>query len=198
MNLKDLIRLSNTYRKVKDKGSKPVSGSFKLVPQIALGRLGFEVRMKSLSGKIDKSSSRRPPWKLQFLFTGVKFSRLGEIPKNEVGKNIWQDSGVSIGKGLGNWYFKIPSIDKEDCKVMCSCPSFRHEFAFQDAAKNALVGGTSWARYSRVTPPKRRPKSPKNPNPEGRDFRNPENIPGLCHHCASMVNFLLRNNYLKR
>ena len=198
MNILDLIRSSNKYRKLEDKGSTPVKGSFKVVYQINLGRLGYEVRMNSLSGKVDLSSKMRPPWKNQILFSNVEYLKFSDIPDNERGMNIWHESNVLVGKGLGNWWFKLPSL-KNECKVMCTCPSARHEFTFQNNDKKALVGGTNWAKYTRKTPPKKRPKNPQNPNKlGGRDFVNPNNYQGLCHHQVSLITWLLKNNLLKK
>ena len=74
-------------------------------------------------------------------------------------------------------YYKIPDLKKNPVKLKSSSLSFRFEYEKQLFDRGALVG--NWRRYKRKTPPPTRPARPKNPNPIGHDFVNPDNIPGI-------------------
>ena len=88
------------------------------------------------------------------------------------GDNIWIDS---------------PNLNKNPVDIACTCDDFRFNFEAQLFKKgkhllnkhkgdNSGKKATKYEPYQRVTDPLRRPSRPENPNPDGRDFKNPDNI----------------------
>lgn len=87
-------------------------------------------------------------------------------------------------------YHAKPSIARNPVTLKCSCQDFRFNFEKQLFDVQSLIG--NWRRYKRRTPPPTRPDQPKNPNPIGHDFVNPDDYLGYCKHVRSLLLTLKR------
>ena len=92
-------------------------------------------------------------------------------------KPITTNSIKIVDKDGDSVYFERISITdpnpKNWCRVRCGCMDFRHRFAWEDRAVNALYGPPP-PSYTPVPGSKRGPV-------------NPEHIPGFCKHIFAAV-----------
>lgn len=115
--------------------------------------------------------------------TRIRFKKIKFSDTKSKGKITAQTSA-------GNDVFADrPDMTNKTMEVFCSCPDFRFAFEFQLFRRGGLDRPT-FRKYSRKTPPPVRPEKPKNPNPIGHDFVNPDNRLGFCKHLLSMINAL--------
>jgi hypothetical protein len=146
-----------------------IVGELDIIPRPGLGSVTFAGNIKSETDPSDF-------YRVTVQFFNVKFY------KND------QDNTVKV-EGAGDTPFMmIPTIRQSNAALKCRCPSFRFEFEKQLYDKDSLIG--NWRRYKRKTPPSVRPAKPKNPNPIGHDFKNPDNYLGFCKHVWSLMNVL--------
>lgn len=120
-------------------------------------------------------------------FYEIEFTK--EAPKDP---KFWREVDV---RGI-KWWFKIPHVNDNPVKLYSTSMSYRFEFMKPNYDRKANIG--NWARYKRKTPPPTRPARPKNPNPAGRDFVNPGGFPGYDVTIFSVINYLIKNNYLRQ
>ena len=111
---------------------------------------------------------------------------------------------VETTSGFEVWIDK-PNINKHACLFSCTCPDFRFNWeypayqsknmvakGFQQSLPNLIRQARSFQSYDRETPPTgTRPSNAKNPNPIGKDFKNPNNVIGMCKHVYRLVQFLV-------
>jgi hypothetical protein len=92
-------------------------------------------------------------------------------------------------------FHSIPSTVTNRVALKCSCDDFRFAFEKQLFDDKSLIG--SFRKYKRKTPPGTRPQNPKNPNPVGHDFVNPDNLLGFCKHVNSLMRALNKSKFIK-
>ena len=129
-------------------------------------------------------------YKSTIQFFGVSFTAENELKPGEASRLPHVDFR---GEQL---YFQAPSLAKSEARIHDTCPDFRFMWMKQDHDVGSLVG--DWIRYRRLTPPPVRPAHPVNPNPIGKDFKNPGDYPGFCKHLASLARFLIDKGFVVR
>jgi hypothetical protein len=100
-------------------------------------------------------------------------------------------------------YIEKPNVNNNPVMCSCTCDDFRFVWEFpmfrnrhmlhKDPMKNnrsQVRQATDFEDYTRITPPTVRPTFANNPNPEGRDFKNPRNVLGMCKHLFQFARFL--------
>ena len=102
--------------------------------------------------------------------------------------------------------FYKPPTPTSEIKLRCTCPDFRHSFAFQLADDGSLAVGRPTG-YFRVTPAINgpldkdktfvRPNNPKNPNQYGHDFVNPKDQLGFCKHVFRVLQVMKEQGKFK-
>lgn len=76
---------------------------------------------------------------------------------------------------------RLPSIRSDKAKVLCTCDAYYYYFWYYNKQQDAH-SGRDLPKYTRKTPPP----------PVGRDFKNPQKIPGMCKHLAFLIRELRR------
>lgn len=145
------------------------------------------VGVKSVAYVARVSSNSQPFHTVRIHFYNVEFVK--EVPDGK------ENDYIPIGVKGALWYYKIPSMRSNPVRLFSTSDSYRFEYMKQNYDIRVNVG--NWKRYKRITPPSKRPARPKNPNPVGKDFVNPKNIPGYDITIYSLIRFLLRNKLLK-
>lgn len=150
--MKFMKRMNGTDRTSIDVDAKLVD----IVPNTYSKIITFKYRVKSVK-------KRNDGYNCYLQFYNVEFSD-HPISSSSV-KIIEKDTGKPL-------YFERISITEKKrqnyVRVRCTCFDFRHRFAWEDKAVNALYGGAP-AKYT--------PKPGSNRPPV-----NPDHIPGMCKH----------------
>lgn len=145
------------------------------------------VGTKGLTYAIKVQGNSVPSHSVRIQFNGIEFT--DKQPDNF---ELW----IPVRVGSKLMYYKTPHVNEHPVKVWSSSLSYRFEFQKQNYDNKINIG--NWKRYKRKTPPKQRPAKPKNPNPEGYDFKNPDNIIGWDITVDSAIKFLIRNKLLRQ
>lgn len=132
------------------------SGQFYVMPGV-----------KTVTARSEVSSG----WEQTIVFTGIDIS---------TEKDRYHP--IRIGDQKENKEYFIAPISYNNTKVLvrCSCPDFRHTFAYyvKDQLKALAFGALApYVRKTTTRPP-----------------RNPNHIPGLCKHLLALNNYLANNN----
>lgn len=136
-----------------------------IIPNPRAGLITFRFRVKSTSG-INEG------YNCWIQFYNVQFS---DHPLSSTSiKIIDKDTKEPL------YFERISLVNKKNqnyVRVRCSCMDFRHRFAWEDRAVQALYGAPP-AKYTPKAGAKKRPPV------------NPKHIPGICHHifqCAKSI-----------
>lgn len=156
-------------RKTSDYPKLSLVGEIDIIPEPGLGAVSFAANIKSETDPSDF-------YRVRIRFLDVKFY------------NGKQANTVEVEYRGEKKYMLVPAVRVNDTQQKCACFDFRFNFEKQLYDKQALIG--NWRRYKRKTPPSVRPAKPKNPNPIGHDFKNPDNYKGFCKHLWSLLNIL--------
>jgi len=174
-------------RKVNDFQIRRVVGGLRGLKKILLPRNKQVLFMANLQGQAER------------YLTKIRFNDFeGKVTETTRAKAIKVQT--TTGDEL---FIDPPNLNKSPVDISCTCPDFRFNFEAQlfkggrhllnknsEGAK-AANKATTFQKYTRLTDPKRRPPRPKNPNPKGRQFKNPGNILGFCKHIHSLMKFLV-------
>ena len=174
-------------RKTKDYQIRRIVGGLKGLKRIFLPRNNQLLFMANMQGKDRK------------YLTKIRFNELtGKTTDNA------RSGAVKTETANGNTlYVDPPNLNKNPVDISCTCDDFRFNFEYQlfkggkhlldKHSEGAKAGNKarSFTKYDRETEPFRRPRQPENPNPIGRDFKNPDNILGYCKHIHSLMKFLV-------
>lgn len=145
------------------------------LPSVGTNSLTFQSLVKS------EKSSRNHVTSIQFL--DVQFAE----SEQEGFRRILNTDGKIL-------YYSKASARENRVKLKCSCESFRFEGEWQLFQAQSLIG--NWRRYTRKTPPKIRPANPSNPNPDGKDFVNPNNNLFMCKHIYNLLLSLKKRDFI--
>lgn len=156
-------------------------------------------KINPVTGKKYSYDGKAPPapkYKVSLNFQDVIFSKDKTEKAPQSAKIIGLDKLI---------FFELPNARTAKISLTCSCPDHRHSFSWPLAKEGALIGNKM--KYTRVTPARKgdpddpksyvRPTNPKNPNPYGKDFVNPDNEMGYCKHVFSVLKFLKLNGYVR-
>lgn len=175
-------------RKTKDYQTRRIVGGLKGLKRIFLSRNKELLFMANMQGENDK------------YLTKIRFGKLTGKVTDET-----RPDTVKVKDANDNvLYVDPPNLNKNPVDISCTCDDFRFNFEAQlykggkhllnkHTGKGKQVGNKAkgFTKYDRETPPFRRPNRPENPNPDGRDFKNPDNVLGYCKHIHSLMKFLV-------
>lgn len=169
--------LSKLPRKLADYTKLGLAGPLDTKFQPGIKAVTFQGNIKSEEDPTDMYRTT-----IQFFDVEYKKTDFKDAIKVEVEKGMILPDGYKEAKTL---FMKVPTVRGSGVRMKCACPDFRFNFEKQLYDKNGLIG--NWRKYKRKTPPNVRPGNPKNPNPIGADFKNPDNYLGMCKHLYSLL-----------
>lgn len=156
----------------------------------------FQPGLKAVtfSGNIKSETDPTDMYRNTIQFFDVEYSDkdFSSAIKVKTEKDMVLPDGIKEGTTM---FMRVPTVRGNGVRMKCSCPDFRFFFEKQLFDKNGLIG--NWRRYKRKTPPTVRPANPKNPNPVGHDFKNPDNYLGMCKHLYSLLVYLKNEGLVK-
>lgn len=150
-----------TLKRAPDGNNKPLL-SLEIQPFKGVNNLVVSSKQK-MSGRWPKG--KRPTSSKGIYTQVVRFS--------------FKDSGGTVGKNK-------PKISKNKVTVRCGCDDYYYKYWFWNKKAKAHEG-SSFAPYTRKTPPP----------PEGRPEVNPSHTPGLCKHLIFTMNELKRKRQIQ-
>lgn len=155
----------------------------------------YGTKSVTYSGNIKSETDPSDMYRVTIQFLKLEFNK-SRIRKDDIEVKVSPDAILPDGFKEGEIRFMpIPKVAIHPVRLKCACPDFRFYFEKQLYDSNSLIG--NWRKYKRKTSPKVRPTRPSNPNPEGADFKNPDDYMGMCKHVYSFLVHLRNKGLVK-
>jgi hypothetical protein len=184
-----LKELKKELQSDRSKVGKDSDGTYRFTPPNIIGRLVKDYAKL----KVSKQTSKAVP-RLNWLTytglissetTGIKYKV--SIQFNDMAfKNIESKQfSVKTSSNTENLFHRVPSVQKNQVRIRCSCLDHAHRFSVQLAIFDALIGPPN--RYTRKT----------GPWPIGRPLANSTDKIGFCKHVSSLLVHLQAKGLVK-
>ena len=185
-----MATVKDLKNKTKQFGRNPQS-----YPKLGVSKVEISpsIGVKTIRFSAAVKGKAKPFYRVGILFTNVEYTT-----ERQEGPS-WRR--ISFNNQV--YYYKVPAMDNNNCKVYCQCKDFTFRFSKQDFDAKALIG--NWTRYdARKSSPGKdqyykvegRWRVTQHPDKGGLPFVNPGDIPGICKHLYNFILQLKKKDFL--